>query len=52
MNRADFKRLALTRLDDARILLNKKRYSASYYVAGYVIECALKGLPCKEGPAL
>jgi len=42
MTRAEFKRLALTRLDDARILLNKRRYGAAYYVAGYVIECALK----------
>ena len=48
MNRADFKKLALTRLDDARILLNKRRYSAAYYVAGYVVECALKACLAKK----
>ena len=48
MNRADFKELALTRLDDAKILINKKRYSAAYYVAGYVIECALKACLAKK----
>jgi HEPN domain-containing protein len=48
VNRADFKKLALTRLNDAKILLNKKRYSAAYYVAGYVIECALKACLAKK----
>ena len=47
-NRRDFKKLALTRLDDARILLGKKRYSAAYYVEGYVIECALKACLAKK----
>jgi HEPN domain-containing protein len=42
MNRAEFKKLALTRLDDARALLKKRRYSVAYYLAGYVVECGLK----------
>src|SRR5438552_2559521 len=42
MNRAEFQRLAEVRLTDARVLLRRGRYSAAYYLAGYVIECALK----------
>jgi hypothetical protein len=33
VNRADFKKLALTRLDDAKVLLKNRRYSAAYYCA-------------------
>ena len=42
MTRADFKKLALTRLADAKSLLRSRRYGAAYYVAGYAVECALK----------
>jgi HEPN domain-containing protein len=42
MTRADFKKLALTRLADAKSLLRSRRHGAAYYVAGYAIECALK----------
>jgi hypothetical protein len=42
LNRAEFKKLALTRLDDAKVLLKNRRYGAAYYVAGYVVECSLK----------
>jgi HEPN domain-containing protein len=47
-SRAEFKKLALTRLDDARVLLKNRRYSAAYYVAGYVVECALKACLAKK----
>jgi HEPN domain-containing protein len=48
VNRADFKKLALTRLDDAKVLLKNRRYSAAYYVAGYVVECSLKACLAKK----
>jgi HEPN domain-containing protein len=42
VNRAEFKKLGLARLDDARVLLKNRRYSAAYYLAGYAVECSLK----------
>ncbi len=48
MNRAEFKKLALTRLDDAGVLLRNRRSSAAYYVAGYAVECALKACLAKK----
>lgn len=48
MNRQDFQRLALIRLDDARVLLGNNLYSGAYYLSGYVIECALKACIAKH----
>lgn len=48
MNRNQFKRIAQTRLEDARALLAKKRYSAAYYLAGYSVECALKACIARQ----
>lgn len=42
MNRALLQRLCDERLEDARVLLEQKRWPASYYIAGYSLECALK----------
>lgn len=42
MTRADFQRLALERLTDAKAMLVAKRWSAAYYMAGYAVECGLK----------
>jgi hypothetical protein len=42
MNRLIFQQLAETRLLDAKALFLAGRFSAAYYMAGYVIECALK----------
>ena len=42
MNRRDFQKLAETRLLEARALFQGQRFDAAYYLAGYVIECALK----------
>jgi hypothetical protein len=41
-DRATFQLLAETRLEEARMLRAKGLYSGAYYLAGYVIECALK----------
>ena len=48
MNRSDFKRLAQARLQDAKVLLDNGRYDAAYYLAGYVVECALKACIAKQ----
>jgi HEPN domain-containing protein len=42
MNRAEWQRLANERIADAKVLLNARRWSVAYYVAGYAVECALK----------
>ncbi len=36
------------RLNDARALLDKRRYSGAYYVAGYAVECAFKACIAKK----
>src|SRR5712691_6280005 len=48
MNRRTFQKLALVRLQDAKALLRARRYDAGYYLAGYVIECALKACVAKR----
>jgi HEPN domain-containing protein len=42
MNKADLKKLAQMRYEDANVLHAGKRYSGAYYLAGYAVECALK----------
>jgi HEPN domain-containing protein len=48
MNRRDFQELAETRLLDAKALFEAKRFDAAYYLAGYVVECALKACIAKK----
>ncbi len=48
MNRAEFRQVALVRLADAQVLLQARRYAAAYYLAGYVIECALKACIARQ----
>jgi HEPN domain-containing protein len=47
MNRNDFRELARTRRKEARLLLRHGCYEGAYYLAGYVIECALKACIAK-----
>lgn len=42
MNRAELKQLAADRIEDARVLLEGNRWTASYYLVGYAVETALK----------
>jgi HEPN domain-containing protein len=42
MNRADFRKLAIDRIADAKVLLAARRWAAAYYLAGYAVECGLK----------
>jgi len=48
VNRGDFQKLTQERLQDARALLKKRRYSGAYYLFGYVVECALKACVAKQ----
>ena len=48
MNRQDFKDIAHTRLRESKALLASRNYSGAYYLAGYVIECALKACIAKQ----
>lgn len=41
-NRKDLRSHAKAKLDDALLLLHNKRYSNSYYLAGYAVEIGLK----------
>jgi len=47
MNRIDLQTLAEERLTDAQVLLSNGRFGAAFYLAGYVIECALKACIAK-----
>lgn len=48
MNRKDLQALALTRLREAKVLLANGEYSGAYYLAGYVVECALRACIAKR----
>jgi len=48
MNRRTFQQLADERILDATVLLEHRRYSAAYYLAGYAVECALKACIAKQ----
>ena len=48
MNRAEYRQVALVRLADARVLLRARRFDGAYYLAGYVVECALKACIARQ----
>ncbi len=48
MNRLDFQMMAHLRLDEAERLLAAESFSGAYYLAGYVVECALKACIAKS----
>jgi len=48
MTRAHFKKIAKTRLAEAKVLYRKEKYSGAYYLAGYCIECSLKACIAKK----
>lgn len=48
MNRADLQQLSQDRIEDVAALLAAQRWSAAYYLAGYVVECALKACVAKQ----
>lgn len=48
MNRRELQAIAEVRLRDAQLLYQHKRFDGAYYLAGYVIECALKACNAKK----
>jgi HEPN domain-containing protein len=48
MNKNDLKKLALARLREANVLLENGEFSGAYYLAGYVVKCALKAVIAKQ----
>ena len=48
MKRSDFQKLVSQRLKDAEVLLQNRRYSGAYYLAGYAVECGLKACIAKQ----
>jgi hypothetical protein len=42
VNRSELQQLAEDRLLDAKLLLDGRRWSGAYYLAGYAMECGLK----------
>ncbi len=48
MNKSDLEKLTETRLEEAYFLLDEKLFSGAYYLAGYVVECALKACIAKQ----
>jgi HEPN domain-containing protein len=48
MNRTDLQTLARLRLTEAKVLLRAGQHAGAYYLAGYVIECALKACVAKQ----
>jgi HEPN domain-containing protein len=47
-DRTSFQQLAQLRLAEARLLLRENQPSGAYYLAGYVVECALKAIIAKQ----
>jgi HEPN domain-containing protein len=48
MNRFDLQKIADIRVEDARVLLDSRRFEAAYYLVGYAVECALKACIAKQ----
>ena len=46
-SRSDFQRLAVTRLAEAKALLELGMWDGAYYLAGYAVECGLKACVAK-----
>jgi len=42
LNRDTLRKLAVSRLEEARILLENKQWTGAYYLTGLAVECALK----------
>ena len=47
-SRVEIKKIALQKLKDAELLYKRGSYDNAYYLAGYVVELALKARICKN----
>jgi hypothetical protein len=48
LNRERLQKLSEQHLEDARILLEQRRWPGAYYLGGYCIECAIKACVAKQ----
>jgi hypothetical protein len=48
VNRADLRKIATIRLQEAKTLQQSRKYSGAYYLAGYSIECGFKACIAKS----
>jgi HEPN domain-containing protein len=48
MKRNDLRALAITRLNEARLLLTNRHWDGAYYLAGYAVELAIKACIAKR----
>lgn len=48
MKRKDLQLLAETRLGEAQVLFQNRRFNGAYYLAGYAIECAIKACVARK----
>lgn len=48
MQKSDIKKIAKSKLKDAEILFNNKRYEGAVYICGYAVELGLKSQVCKK----
>ncbi len=48
MTSSDLIKLAHLRLEEAEILLKRRKYAGAYYIVGYSVECALKACIAKK----
>jgi hypothetical protein len=48
VSRSDLQSLAVSKLEDARLLLRRQRHSSAYYLAGYAVEFALKAAIARQ----
>lgn len=48
MNRNQLKDISLTRVREARVLLDAGQFDGAYYLIGYAVECALKACVAKQ----
>lgn len=46
--RNQLRKLAKERLSDSKVLLDAGKYSGSYYICGYAVECGLKAIIAKN----
>jgi HEPN domain-containing protein len=48
VKRRDLQALAETRLQEAQVLFQNRKFDGAYYLAGYAIECAIKACVAKK----
>lgn len=48
MNKTDLEKLVELRISESSSLLNSRNFPGAYYLAGYVLECALKACIAKQ----